>query len=73
MSVEAIYSLTNTCHLHSKYDIEQKLEDAGIPESVIKQGSSAIEKYASEHKISLPKSDERLAGLSKIQSCRLRR
>lgn len=38
----------------SKITMEKQLKNAGIPEDVIAQGTTAVEKYASEHSISLP-------------------
>ncbi len=54
-----IYAITNAegCTM-SEYDINKELEEAGIPDDVINQGSSAIEAYASENKITLPTSEE---------------
>jgi len=67
MSIEAIYSITNADgEAYSSFDVNEKLETAGIPEDVIKQGSTAIEKYASENKITLPKSDEKKSDAPKF-------
>lgn len=54
-----IYGISNSLgQTVSKYDVNKKLRDAGIPEDIIQKGQSAIEQYAYEHHINLPSSEE---------------
>lgn len=53
-----IYAISNAQgQSYSRWDINKKLEDLGIPAKVIAQGQKAIEDYASEHGITLPASE----------------
>src|SRR5574344_33534 len=55
-----VYAITNAQgENYSTYEVNQKLEELGIPSDVIEQGEDAIEEYAQEKSITLPKSDER--------------
>ena len=54
MSDMNISSLTNEFGQSlSRYDVEDKLKDLGIPDDVIAQGESAIEDYAFKNSIDL--------------------
>src|SRR5574344_859994 len=54
-----VYAITNAQgETYSTYDVNKKLEDAGIPDEVIERGEDAIETYAQENGITLPTSEK---------------
>lgn len=54
MKITDVYAITNANgEFLDKYEINQELEDAGIPADVIAKGDVEIQKYASEHHIDL--------------------
>jgi hypothetical protein len=54
MTIISIYSVTSADGQSiSRYDVNSKLEDLGIPEETIAEGETAIKKYAEENDIDL--------------------